>query len=350
MFKANINTYDKSFDALWGKISKEMPDLSAISEDMETSELIPEEILKWFYDAKIFKLFVPFDFGGLMESLPIALRIYERLAYLDGNLGWLAQIGAGGGFFVPAFSFEVAKKFFSDPKAVIAGTGFPAGYAERLPGGYRVSGRWKYASGSQYATLFTASATVRGMKNNDGSEKIYAFAFPPDQVRILHDWDSFGLKATSSNTFIVEDLFVPEEHTFIVGEVQYDYGYPLYRFPFQFFAELSIASVSIGIARRFFDLLKETNCNEDLSTQYKQIDILKEKFFQTADKAWDETDKLDEEKTTLADNIAKKTAYEMRKAVLEIFPKLGMSVLREKHPLNRIFRDLETVCHHVSLQ
>ncbi|CCQ96894.1 hypothetical protein CULT_510015 [[Clostridium] ultunense Esp] len=117
----------KDYEGYCKEIMSTLPEISALSDEIETKGLIPDEILQWMYEMKIFKFFVPIELGGKMAPLPAALRVYEALAAVDGNIGWLAQIGAGGGYFVPSFTHEVAKEFFSNPRAVIAGTGYPAG-------------------------------------------------------------------------------------------------------------------------------------------------------------------------------------------------------------------------------
>lgn len=347
----------KDYEGYCKEIMSTLPEISALSDEIETKGLIPDEILQWMYEMKIFKFFVPIELGGKMAPLPAALRVYEALAAVDGNIGWLAQIGAGGGYFVPSFTHEVAKEFFSNPRAVIAGTGYPAGEARPVPGGYRVKGHWKYASGSQYATLYTANAVLLDERKDSISDSIRAFAFYPDQVRIIEDWQSFGLKGTSSHSFVVEDLFVPEERSFVVGEIRWNLPDPLYRFPFSTFAEVSVSSVCIGLARGFFDRLSEMNHDDrhpaDVSMMAERMIRLRGRFFREVDDAWEVVVKgetLQEEKAKRVGKAAKEAAQEMRCMVQEIFPKLGMSVLRENHPLNRIYRDLETACHHVSIQ
>lgn len=350
------NEEEKAFNHFWNKITRNIPDPAVDQQVMEENGRIPEVWLEWFYRTKLFKFFVPSEFGGLEAPLPLALRTYEALSALDGNLGWLAQIGAGGGYFVPSFTHEVASSLFSNPKAVIAGTGFPAGSARKVPGGYLVSGMWKYASGAQYASLFTASALLLEENEEVQASKIRAFAFEPSQVSIIYDWDSFGLKGTSSHSFAVKDLFVPEEHSFIVGEVRHAYPYPLYRFPFDAFAVLSIGAVCIGLARGFFDRLSELYLHRQfayISSAEEMMSRLRERFFREADRAWAEVAKgeaLHEERSKEVGKAVIETAHEMRRIVQEIFPKLGMSVLKEENPLNRVYRDLETACHHVAIQ
>ncbi|MCS7155682.1 MAG: acyl-CoA dehydrogenase family protein [Bacteroidota bacterium] len=209
---------------------------------------LPEDVLAQLVERGLFKLFVPKSFGGLALSLREAAALYAALARADGSVAWLVQIGAGGGFFVPSFPPEVAKAFFSPQQAVIAGSGYPSGRAYRVTGGYRVSGTWRYASGAQYASLFTANAVLPEEGN-----AIRAFAFPREAVELIPDWHAMGMRATSSWSFRVTEVFVPEAHSFVVGEQLWDPGLPVYRIPFELFALVSIGAVAYGLVMAFLD-------------------------------------------------------------------------------------------------
>ena len=115
---------------------------------------------------------------------------------------------------------NVSLRLFGPPGALIAGSGAPDGRAERVAGGYRVTGRWRYASGAHYASTFTANCIVTrsGAPQLDasGAPLIRAMAFPPGAVRILPSWQVSGMRGTGSHDFEVADVFVPEHHSFSV--------------------------------------------------------------------------------------------------------------------------------------
>src|SRR5690606_32949826 len=133
---------------------------------------------------------------------------------------------------------------------VFCGTGFPAGRARKVNGGYRVIGHWLYASGCQYASMFSANAVLV----DGGRESVRAFAFYPDQVEVMHDWGAFGLKGTASHSWRVDDVFVPEERSFAVGDQRWPASNPIYGLSFRLMASVTGVPVRLGIARRFFEL------------------------------------------------------------------------------------------------
>lgn len=167
---------------------------------MDQTGQISDELLQFIYNNQLFKLIVSEKVGGKMLDLPNAAKVFQDASYIDGNFGWAVTIGSGGGMFVPNMTKATMEECYSPLDAVIAGSGFPAGTANPVEGGYIVNGKWFYCSGSQFATTFTASCTVE-----NESEEILAFAFKPEQIDVIENWDAFGLKGTSSHSIQVTD-------------------------------------------------------------------------------------------------------------------------------------------------
>lgn len=347
---------DRNVDQLLASILEKAPNFQARGGEIEQAGRMPEDVLQWIYDLRLFKLMLPQEFGGRPTPLPDMLRIFEELSAIDGSLGWLVHIGAAGGYFAPSFEKEVARELFSPREAVIAGSGFPAGRARRTAGGYTVSGRWRYASGAQYATLFTANAVCE----DEGKEVIRAFAFFPDQVQIVHDWGSFGLKATASDSMVVAEAFVPNERVFVVGESKWQPADPvtaaLYRLPFDIVAVTTIASVSIGLTRRFFELARDLHRWETLGQRQRLAQEAvehRELYYLLARRAWSWAEAGHEfperEKQAIMQGIRRLVAASVQ-AVQEAFAYLGMRALWETEPINRVYRDLQAASHHVFLR
>ncbi len=232
---------------------------------MDKRRQVTPEVLAAIYDHRLFHLFVPDELEGRMTSLPEAARIFQESARIDGNLGWLVTIGAGGGFFAALMSREVSRRVFAHREAVIAGSGMPTGTARQVDGGYIVNGSWKYCSGSTYATTFTANAVIEpastvqdaaDVPNADQDEShIRSFILNPDQIEILEDWNAFGLRATASHTISAVEAFVPVEMTFSLTEIQaYEnetiYQYPSCRLPKYLLLASQRASPSISLRPR----------------------------------------------------------------------------------------------------
>ncbi len=225
--------------------------------DADRRSALSDEVVGRLVEARLFRLWIPRRYDGLELSLPAALAVYEAAAHIDGSFGWSVMIGAGGGLFAAWLEEDSAREIYEPSPAVIAGSGAPAGRAERVPGGYRASGQWRYASGAPYATTFTANCVVtesgEPVRDASGAPLVRAMAFHRSDVTVLPTWDTTGLRATASHDFRVDDVFVPETRTFSVFTDAPREPGPLYRLPFEVLTELPVAAVACGIARHALD-------------------------------------------------------------------------------------------------
>ena len=130
------------------------------------------------------------------------------------------------------------------PDVIVAGTYNPTGTARPVTDGYRVSGRWSFASGCQHCHWFLAHSIV-----DDGRiPPMRMMVLHPDDVEITDTWSVSGLRGTGSHDFVANEVFVPEERTFFLfGEPSLDIA--LLRIPELSFSSLEIATVAIGIAQ-----------------------------------------------------------------------------------------------------
>ncbi len=326
----------------------------------ESHSAISFEALSVIYRHRLFKLFVPRELNGSAASLPAAIRIFEEASYIDGSFGWLITIGSGGGYFASIFAPAVAMELFTPDNAVVAGSGHPTGVAHSVPGGYSASGSWRYCSGADFATIFTANCVLP-----DGN--IRSFIFTPDQVQVTRDWGAYGLKATSSHTISVSDAFVPEGRTFDIANGKRNYDHPIYDYPFIPFAEASFAAVNIGICRHFFDeaesVLKQYqsagndqryNFVHDLMLRQRSLlNEAAEAFYLAVEQSWGAL--LDDKK--IKDLILTEVSYTAKNVTSvalctaqAVYPYLGLSVTMEHTALNRCWRDLHTASQHILLK
>lgn len=332
--------------------------------DMEKEGVISQEALQFICDNKLFKLFLPQEVGGTMTALPEALRIFERASWINGSFGWAVTIGSGGGYFYSCVPSSVASDVFAGRKAVIAGSGHPSGTARKVEGGYVLNGSWKYNSGSPYATVFTATCVVEDPSGPE-DQPVRAFFLQPEQVRIIEDWDAFGLKATASHSTAVTEAFVPEHMAFDVFNNTFS-DYPIYRYPFLTFAEASFTAVAAGIGKHF---LEEASAvlerNEEawnranparsafVSSRIRDMEqrLVEQafRFYEAIELSWVRHcngEKLSEEEWRLVGSQCKKTAKTAYECAQNIFPYMGLGATMENTLINQAWRDLQTVCHH----
>ena len=331
----------------------------------QTGTLTPET-LAFIYQQKLFKLFIPEELGGLKLDLLEALKTFEQASFIDGSFGWAVTIGAGGGFFTEFLPAKTAKKLFSPQNAVVAGSGHPTGTAIKTAGGYQVSGQWKYCSGANYATIFTASCIVKEPTKPD---YIKAFTFLPEQVQIVQDWNTFGLKATGSHSIKVENAFVPEDYTFDLSLPVSGAAPLIYQYPFLQFAQASFATVSLGICRHFLEAVESMIAEKKVSWEKsdpKRYAFMAKKsaaaqsmlqetaseFYNIIEKSWETLT----QKQEITEGLLQQITWQCRKSVRvavqaaqSLFPYLGLEAAKESSIINQTYRDLHTACQHTLL-
>lgn len=329
--------------------------IRSCAKEMDQTRSVPKELVEWMFKEKLFKLFVPEKLGGKLLGLPAALRVFEKMSEIEGNIGWLSAIGSGGGMFVPYIQKEQADILFNDEKAVIAGSGYPQGTAKKVQGGFLVTGEWKYCSGAEFASFFTANSI-----KDDG--EVTSFIFMPEQVEVLHDWRAFGLKSTGSHAIRVKDAFVPEERTFNLTRKQNEYDGFVHTFPFIPFSQATFTSVCLGIAAHFqqeAEAIASRRFKEGAShfekvlvaAQEKGTELEKDRadFYKELDLLW--ADHLTGKPLTLEQEdhfsgTCKQAVHDAIGRSGSIIRCLGMEAIMEDSAINKIWRDLYTAGQH----
>ena len=211
-------------------------------------------------EAGIFRLCVPRSLGGVEADPATMIRVIETLARADGAAGWSAMIGATSGVASGYLPDDAAREIYGSSPDVISGGAFaPHGKAVVSDGGYRVTGRWPFASGCEHCTwLMGGSIIVEGERPRllpNGMPDSRLMLFPATAARVIDTWTVAGLRGTGSHDITVEDLFVPAAHTFSLVTDRPRARGPLYAFPVFGLLALGIAAVALGVARAAIDEL-----------------------------------------------------------------------------------------------
>lgn len=337
----------------------------------ELGELHPE-VLELAYQQQWFKLFVPKQYGGPGKQLPEILRLEEALAEADGSLAWTVTLCSGAAWFAGFLDVDLAKELFADRKVCFAGSGAIGGTATATPHGYLVNGTWKYASGALHATVFTANCTLKNPDGTDvltpeGKPAVKSFIFKRSEVGILAGWSYFGLVATGSHAFEIENLIAPANRSFEINKaIQVaDQGFD---YPFLQLAETTLAVNSLGMAKHFMELVEETfyarsglkRYNEtqvayfdaELQRCKKELNDLREQFYSAFDLSWhqllnDQT--IDEVLLSKVSLLSRQLAHCARRTSDTLFPYCGLEAAKKETTINRIWRDIHTASQHALL-
>jgi alkylation response protein AidB-like acyl-CoA dehydrogenase len=163
----------------------------------------------------------------------------------------------------------IAREIWGDPRATVAWGPPNDSTGVAVPGGYRVSGRWDFASGSRHSSWMGAHGPVvepdgsLRLNPETGRPAIRSWLFPASSARLLDNWRPIGLRGTASESYEVADLFVPEAYSSTRENLseRRERG-RLYAFPQQTLYSVGIASVALGIARGMLDAFTDLACQK----------------------------------------------------------------------------------------
>src|SRR5690348_9724823 len=143
----------------------------------ETAKLrrIPPDLVEKLRAAGVFRIMFSKRWGGPEMSLPEQVELIETLAYADPSVAWVVKIGSDSGYFCAFLDERAARELYPTLDHATAGQTPPNGRALRVPGGYRVTGRWGFASGCTHADVMVAGCLIQESES----------AMPRDMIFIL---------------------------------------------------------------------------------------------------------------------------------------------------------------------
>ncbi len=182
------------------------------SDEAEETGTLPQTTVDAIHEAGLFAYKSARVLGGAEADAMIQLEVVEAASRIDPAVGWSIMIGSGTLSGMVAFLCEEAiSELFVDGKFPrTAGAAAASGEAVIVEGGYRVTGRWAFASGIRHSHYLAMGAMAVG--GPDGP-KLVRVVVPTSQAKIHDNWDVMGLRGTGSCDFSLDDVFVPERFT-----------------------------------------------------------------------------------------------------------------------------------------
>src|SRR5688572_8038826 len=167
-----------------------VPRIASRSAEIEAARRLPLDLVEDLTAAGCFRVLVPQAYGGTGADLPAAMRVFEELSRADGSVGWTAVMNAIGWLNLGGLPRAGLDALYADgPDVIMAGVFSPSGTAVPVDGGYRVSGRWAFASGCQHADWLSANCVE---EQADGP-RLRTVVLSPHEVDIEDTWLVAGL-------------------------------------------------------------------------------------------------------------------------------------------------------------
>jgi len=236
------------------------PRIAAAADEIERERRLPPHLLSALHEVALFRLLLPRSLGGAELDPPTFVQVIETIAKADGSTAWCLCQNNVCSIVAAWLPPDSAREIFADPRAVVAWGPGPA-RADAVPGGYRVTGSWSFASGGRHATwlgahcpVFEADGTQR--LDSSGAPVELTVLFPAREAPMTDIWQVVGLRGTASDAYAVDKLLVPEAFTLIrdVPEARREGG-PLYAMTTHLLFAGGFACVALGLARSLLDAL-----------------------------------------------------------------------------------------------
>lgn len=330
-----------------------------VSAQTERERRLAPELVDRLNDAGLLRATMPREVDALELEPPIALRCAEAIARGDAAAGWCVSIAITSALLVAYLPPAARDEMFGGGRGVAAGVWAPRGKARSVDGGVVVSGRWPFCSGITHADILFAGCFV------DDGRVPSVVALPKDDLQVLDNWHTLGLRGTGSHDTIADEVFVPSDRVFSLfdGPVL---DRPLYRFPvFGFFA-LSIGAATLGNARAAIDdfaelaagkrglgstrtLAERPATQAAAATAESSLSAARALYYEAIDTAWQASHQSEPVPVDLRNRLRLAATHAARTSadvVRTLYDLAGSSAIYDDSPLQRRFRDAFTATAH----
>ena len=350
------------------------PAIAAESDRTERGGRVTDTVMAAMHGAELYRLCLPRSMGGGEASPAELVGVVETVAAAGASTAWCLGQALGCSLSAAFLAPDVAREIFGAPDAVCAwGPVNKASRAVPADGGWRLGGRWSYASGIRNASWLGAHYFETGpdgtqLLNAEGRPCIRTFLFPAQSATVEPVWDTMGLRGTGSDDYAVDDLFVPEGRSFLRDHApdRREDG-PLYRIALTAFYGIAFAGVALGIARAALDdfvalaaaktasystgaMRESTAVQADVALAEGHLGASRAFMLEMADEAWHTLgrgDALDLDRRARLRIACAYASARAREVVAMAYHRAGATAIHAKNPFERRFRDMNTVAQQV---
>jgi 3-hydroxy-9,10-secoandrosta-1,3,5(10)-triene-9,17-dione monooxygenase len=217
---------------------------------------VPAETMAELLDSGLMRLFQPQRWGGYEADPRAVFAVQNIIAEACPSTAWVYGVLNVQSLLIGRLGDEVQAEVWGDDDRTLACSSFaPVGVAKKVEGGFRLSGRWSFSSGSSFAGWALVGGRIADAAPPAGPPTLNLFLIPRADYEIKDVWRTFGLRATGSNDLVADDIFVPDRRyvSIDVGMLNVPSAAlprsPLYRMPWQYIFASTISNFAIGAAR-----------------------------------------------------------------------------------------------------
>jgi alkylation response protein AidB-like acyl-CoA dehydrogenase len=223
---------------------------------------LPPQTIADYHAASILRILQPRRFGGMQGRFSLFSRIVEELTWGCASSGWVYAVLAEHQWILAQYPEQAQIDVWGDdPLAVSSSSLAPRAAAKRVSDGWRLSGRYTFSSGCDYAQWAIIGAFLGQM----GDPRTIAYLLVPlRETEIDDDWYTLGLAGTGSKSLILRDVFVPEHRVVMVSDLfagtppgaEVHPDYPVLRAPRGYLVSYSLPPVAIALGQRTLEVAR----------------------------------------------------------------------------------------------
>jgi alkylation response protein AidB-like acyl-CoA dehydrogenase len=240
-----------------------VPEIRALAPQTERNRSLSPHIVARIREAELLRTCRPAEFGGFEYDGEVALRIALVISAGCASTGWTVNGALANGMSHAHWPIEAQREVWAGDADPFTFSCFaPTGTAVPIAGGYRLSGKWSFASGVDIAEWGKLGALIA--PPDQGPPEGAFFMLPVADCEIIDDWFVCGLSGTGSKDILVRDVFVPEHRVLRFADTRAGttpggrhHKNPIYRMPLLTLGASMLASTAVGAARGALDAYLE---------------------------------------------------------------------------------------------
>jgi alkylation response protein AidB-like acyl-CoA dehydrogenase len=347
------------------------PLIAREADEIERTRRLTEPVVSALIENGLYRVLLPQSVGGAEAPPEIFMQMLEEIAKADASTAWCLGQCSVCAMTAAYLDPDAAREIFAAPAGILA-WGAIAHEVHAVPGGYRATARWDFASGSRQASWLGAHVQIveadgtRRRKPN-GAPEVRTILFPMTSATMHDVWDVIGLNGTGTDSYSVDNLFIPEKFAALRDDpaARREQG-PLYRFTTYTMFGLGFAAVSLGVARAMLDAaidLARGKASVGLKAMRENNAVLgmigrtegnlraaRAYLYATADEAWRDvarTGNLTEEHRTALRLAATWTIHQAASVVDIAYHMAGATAVFRANKFERRFRDMQAIAQQV---
>ena len=356
-------------DAVLARVRALSAGISERAVAADEARTLPAESVDAFFAAGLTRILVPPRFGGYGLSLDTFFEVVREIGKADASHSWCAALMIHHPHYLCQFPLEAQQAVWADgPDVAIAASIAPVGRVSAAKGGYRLSGRFTFASGINHSRW----VLLGGLLEAGGGPEAAFFLVEDKDFQIVDCWFTSAMRATGSNTVVCDHVFVPERHVVRLSDLREGRGpgglvhaHPIYRAPFISYAPLTFVAPMLGAAQGAYEEFRDwtktrlggragssvaavTSVQVRLARVAADLDAVELLMRRAVDTA--------QSPEAISLNLRARSMRDFSRAtelcVGAIDTLIGMSgtaAFADAHPIERAWRDIHFAATHVSL-